>query len=196
MSRFARVTSIGVLQTVASALLKFRGEAAAAMDDLEAEIRRALEWIHHDRKEYWAQEVRRSWEAVSQARIQLQQARVARRIAGHEPECIDEQRALEQAKRRLERAEETVRAVQHWAQTIDHAVEEFRQSRVQFTTWLDTDLLRATAALNRMSESLDGYVSLEPPADSGAPLRSPDSATCESEDVPSKDPPPAEEAGR
>ena len=56
MSRFARVTSIDVLQTLAAALQKFRGEAAGALDDLDIEIRRALEWIHHDRKEYWAQE--------------------------------------------------------------------------------------------------------------------------------------------
>ena len=55
MSRFARVTSIDVLPTAGRARLqKFRGEAAGALDDLEIEVRRALEWIHHDRKEYWA----------------------------------------------------------------------------------------------------------------------------------------------
>ena len=30
------------------------------MDDLETELRRALEWIHHDRKEYWSQELHRA----------------------------------------------------------------------------------------------------------------------------------------
>jgi hypothetical protein len=163
MSRFARVTSIGVLSTLASALHKFRSEAAGAMEDVEAEIRRALEWIHHDRKEYWSQELRHSWEAVSQARLQLQQARISRKIAGREPSCIDEERALERAKRRHDTAEHKVQAVQHWARAMDRAVEEFQRSRTQFTAWLDNDLLRATAALDRMSESLDSYVSLAPP---------------------------------
>ena len=114
MSRSARVTSIDVLQTMAAAVQRFRGEAAGVLDDLEIEIHRALEWIHHDRKDYWTHELRRSYEAVSQARLQLQQAQTARRIAGHEPSCIDEKRALDRAKRRLEIAEQKVKAVQHW----------------------------------------------------------------------------------
>jgi hypothetical protein len=166
MGRFARVTSIGVLQTTAAALQRFRGEAAGVMDDLETEVRRALEWIHHDRKDYWAQELRRSAEAVSAARNQLQQARTSRRIVGHEPACIDEQRALDRAKRRLEMAEQKVLAVKHFALAIDRAVDEFQRSRAQFATWLDTDLLQAVAVLDRMSQSLESYVSLAAPADS------------------------------
>ena len=169
MSRFARVTSIDVLQTTASALKKFRGEAAAAIDDLDAEIRRALEWIHHDRKEYWTQELRRGNERMTEAKLQWQQARVSRRIEGNEPACVDEQRAFEKAKRHVEMVEEKVRAVQHWQRAIDQAIDEFQPSRTQFTTWLEVDLLQAVAALNRMSESLGSYVSLGTPEDSGAP---------------------------
>src|SRR5664279_4214184 len=112
MGRSARVTSIGVLQTTAGALQRFRGESAGALDDLDIEVRRVLEWIHHDREEYWAQELRRSYEGASQARLQLQQARMSRQIAGHEPACVDEKRAMERAKRRLETAEQKVQAVQ------------------------------------------------------------------------------------
>ena len=76
MSRSARVTSIDVLPLLAAALQKFRSEGAGAVDDLESEVRRALEWIHHDRKEYWAQELRRAEEALNQASLQLQQAMI------------------------------------------------------------------------------------------------------------------------
>ena len=34
-------------------------EAGSALDDLQMEIQRGLQWIHHDCKEYWAAEVRR-----------------------------------------------------------------------------------------------------------------------------------------
>ena len=164
MSRSARVASIDVLQTLAGALQRFRGDAASSLDDLEMELRHALEWIHHDRKEYWTREVQRGYENVTQARLQLEQARVMRRVAGREPSCIDEKRALERAKRRLETARQKVEAVEHWIYAVDRAVDEFRRSRAQFVTWLDTDLARAVAALNRMSESLDTYVSREAPA--------------------------------
>ena len=164
MGGAARVTSIGVLDTMAVAMQRFRTEAAGVLDELQIQMQRALEWIRHDRKDYWADELRRSWEGLSAARIQLQQAQVSRRIAGHEPACTDEKRALERAKRRLETAEQKVQAVKHWTQVIERAVDEFQQSRTQFATWLDTDLVQAVAALERMSASLESYTSLGTPA--------------------------------
>jgi len=170
MNQGARVTSIEVLQTLAGALQRFRGESAVALDELDIEVRRALEWIHHDRKEYWAHELRRGGENVSHARLQLQQARLSRRIAGHEPSCVDEQRALERAKRHVETAQQKVEAVKHWAYAIDRAVDAFLRSRTQFINWRDTDLQQAVSALNRMSGSLESYVSLEAPVDTHAPI--------------------------
>lgn len=179
MSRSARVTSIGVLQTMAAALQRFRSESASAVDDLDIEIRRALEWIHHDRKDYWALELRRSAEDVTHARLQLQQAKMSRRMVGREPSCVDEQRALDRAKRRFETAEEKVKAVKHWEYVIDRAVDEFQRSRIHFASWLDTDIVQAVAVLNRMSESLESYISLEAPADTGAPILGPTSVPAE-----------------
>lgn len=164
MSQSARVTSIDVLPLLAAALQKFRGEAAAALDDLEIELRRALEWIHHDRKDYWAQELRRAHEALAQARLQLQQARVARRIGDTEPACIDEKKAVERARRRVEIAQAKVEAVRRSTVAIDRAAEEFRRSRTQFALWLENDVPRAVAALDQMSESLVSYISLKTPS--------------------------------
>lgn len=183
MSPSARVTSIGVLQTMASALQRFRGESASAADDLDIELRRALEWIHHDRKDYWNLELRRSEEGVTQAKLQLQQAKMSRRMVGHEPSCIDEQRALERAKRRFETAQEKVKAVKHWEHVIDRAVDEFQAARTQFVTWLDTDVVKAVAALDRMSEALESYISLAVPTDAGAPIVGPGVATGEDEET-------------
>lgn len=168
MGQFARVTSIDVLQVVASALQKFRGEATTAMDDLDMEMRRGLDWIHHDRKDHWAHELRRCEDAVTQARLALQQAKAARRIAGHEPACVDEKRALERAKRRVEIARRKVAAVRHWATAIDRAVDECQRDRIQFQGWLEGDLLKAVSALNRMSMSLENYVALETPVSDAA----------------------------
>ena len=184
MGRTARITSIGVLQTTATALQRFRGEASGALDDLDIELRRILDWIHHDRKEFWDRELRRSSEMVSQAKIQLQQARISRQIAGHEPACVDEKRALERAKRRLEVAEQKVQAVRVFAHAIDRAIEEYQRSRAQFVTWLDTDMLQAVAALDRMSASLESYVSLETPV-------SPHAATPSGGSPATEDTPPA-----
>jgi len=163
MSQSAKVTSIDVLPLLTAALQKFRSEGASAMDDLETELRRALDWIHHDRKDYWTRELHRAQEALVQARLQLQQALVVRRVADREPSCVDEKRAVERARRRVETAQRKIEAVRHWTGVLDRATDDFRRARTQFSAWLDIDLARAAAALDHMSESLVSYISLETP---------------------------------
>jgi hypothetical protein len=165
MSGFARVTSIDALQTTAAAVQRFRAECSAALDELELATRRALGWIQHDRREHWACELRRSEEAVTQARVQLRQAQTMRRIDERPPACMDEERALKRAQRRQDIAQRKIEAVRHWTRAIDHAVDEYRRARVQFQMWLDGDLVKAVAVLNQMSDSLQNYASLEPPVE-------------------------------
>jgi hypothetical protein len=160
----AKITSIDVLPLLAAAIQKFRSEAGAAVEDLETEVRRGLEWIHHDRREYWTTELRRAQDALVQAKIQLQQATVMRRVADRDPSCVDEKRAVERAKRRVETAQRKIEAVRHWAGVIDRASDDFRRARTQFSTWLDADLSRAAASLDEMSESLVTYISMQAPS--------------------------------
>ncbi len=160
MSRQAKVASIDALPRLAAALAKFRSEGASAMEDFETELRRALEWIHVDRKNFWTQELRRAQEALIQARIQLQQAMTTKRIGNNDPSCVDEKRAVERARRRVETAQRKLEAVRHWTIVLDRAADDFRRSTSQFSVWLDIDVSRAISALNQMSDSLVTYISM------------------------------------
>jgi hypothetical protein len=170
MARVAKVASIDVLPLLSAALQKFRSKGQSALDDLETELRRALEWIHHERKDYWTHELRRAGEALIQARLQLQQAKALRRVADREPACIDEKRAVERATRRVATAQRKIEAVRRWTAAIDRAADDFRRARTQFATWLDIDVSRAAAALDQMSESLVTYISLEAPSEQVRPV--------------------------
>ena len=169
MGQAARVTSIDAVRDMAAAITSFRDEASAALEELEMEIRRALEWIHHDRKEHWSDEVRRGWQHVTEARVQLQQAQMSRRIAEHEPSCFDEKKTLERTKRRLEVSQQKVEVVRHWVNAIDHAVNEYRGSRSQLAGWLDSDVPAALSALARITETLESYLAIAVPG-GAAPL--------------------------
>lgn len=161
MSRQAKVASIDALPRLAAALAKFRSEGASAMEDFETELRRALEWIHIDRKNFWTQELRRAQESLIQARIQLQQAMTTRRIGGRDPSCVDEKRAVERARRRVETAQRKLEAVRHWTIVLDRAADDFRRTTSQFSVWLDIDVSRAISTLNQMSEALVTYISMK-----------------------------------
>jgi hypothetical protein len=170
MSQAARLTSIDLLPTLSASIQKFRSEAGAALDDLGIEMRRASEWIHHDRKDYWEQELRRAYERLNQAQLQLQQAKTARRVGDREPACIDEQRAVQRARRRVDVAQQKIAAVRAWTNKIDRAMDDFRRARTVFSTWLETDMAKAAATLNKMSERLTTYVSMESPTQSAKPV--------------------------
>jgi hypothetical protein len=156
----ARVKSIDALQTMSAAMECFRADATTAVDDLDMEIRRALQWIGQDCRQYWNHELRLARDGVTEARLQLQHAMTYRRMSGEHSSCIEEKKALQKAQRRLQVAEGKVEAIPHWVVTIERVVNEYRASRSQFANWLDSDFPRAVAVLSRMISALETYVRL------------------------------------
>jgi hypothetical protein len=165
MAKTARVKSLDALQAMAAALECFRDDARSALDDLEMEIRRAVQWIGEDCREYWKQEVRRGWNRITEAKLQLEHAETFRRMEGQHSPCVEEQKALARAKQRLELAEGKVKAIAYWAAAVERAVNEYRAIRAHVNNWLDADFPKAVALLGRMSEALEAYVRLQAPAD-------------------------------
>ena len=143
----------------------FHDDAASALDDLEMELRRVLQWINQDCPAYWKQEQRLARDGVTEARLQLENAKMFRRIADEHKSFVEEKKVLERAKRRLQSAEEKVAALPHWAVMIERAVNEFRGGRSQLANWLDSDSPRAIAALSRMMTNLEAYIRLAAPTD-------------------------------
>ncbi|MGA2061371.1 MAG: hypothetical protein ABSG67_12885 [Thermoguttaceae bacterium] len=170
MGQPARVKSIDALQAVSAALVCFHDDACSALDDLDMEIRRALQWIGQDCRQYWREELRLSRDGVTEARLQLENARMFRRIAEEHGSFVEEKKALERAKRRMQIAESKVEAIPHWAILIERAVNEYRASRSQFASWLESDFPRAVAVLSRMISDLEAYIRLATPTDDHAPI--------------------------
>jgi hypothetical protein len=160
MGRSAHLTTIDAVDTLAAVLESFRHDSLTALDELKMELRRAGQWVHQDRRLYWDHEVRRSWEGISQARVDLQQAMTVRRMGDHDPACVDEKKALERAKRRLAVAEQKIEAVRHWAQTIDRAMHDFEAACAQLTNLLETDVPQGLAVLRHMSQNLEAYLAV------------------------------------
>ena len=159
------------MQAMAATMECFRADAASALDDLEMEIRRAVEWINHECRQYWSHEVHRAWQGLYEAQVQLQQAMTYHRVAERQPTCADQKKAVQQAKLRLSTAQIKVEAVAHWALMIDRAVHEYRGNRAHLVNWLDSDLPQAVAALGRMTAALETYITLGAPLDELSPIK-------------------------
>jgi hypothetical protein len=161
----AKVTAIDVLTAQAAAIQSFIEEATSALDYLDHQVKRAQQWIGHDRKEYWRNEVRDGWDRVAQARAELERCLTFRKAGDHQPGCIDEKKALQRAQRRLQIAQDRVRAVRRWEHVIDRHVLDLTGSFAQLADWIQGELPKALAALERMTDALETYVAMEAPAD-------------------------------
>ena len=161
----ANVTSIDAPRQFRAALVRFMAEVEAALVTLELEAHRPIEWIEGDRPRYWRQEARKASEAVGEARVALERCQV--RISNEDTKCCyDERKALEKAKCRLEAAEEKVQAVRRWRVELHKAVEELQVQLARAKHYLESDLTKALAALDRIAAALDRYAQQSaPPAE-------------------------------
>ena len=160
MTRFAKLTSIDVVRAMAAALRKFEEEAGSSLADLQMDVNRVHQWIHQDRKQYWAEQVRRGYQEVAEAKATLER-RLIYRATDERPSCREEKANLEKAKQRLRTAQDKVQVVKQWTNTLEHEIREFRASIAQLADWLQSDLPHAVALLQRMRDALDDYVNLE-----------------------------------
>jgi uncharacterized protein YdaT len=158
MSPSAKLTSIDTVEQMSAALAAFGEEVAVAIDQLDIETKRAMEWIKHDRKEYWTSQTRRNRDGISESRSELERAMTYRGVADQRPSCREERAELEKSKRRLRVSEEKIEAVRHWTHVIDHEILELVGGMSQLAQWLQADLPRAQGVLKRLAAALEGYV--------------------------------------
>lgn len=157
--RSANVTSVEALDRFSVALRQFQEEASVALDELGMEIHRAVEWIQVDRKHYWNEQIRRSYQQVAEARIALERKQMFR-VGDERPSCYDEKKALEAAKRRLALSQEKIETVRRWSMVVAQAVMEYKADIGPFAQWVSLDLLQAIAAVQQMGDALDRYLNI------------------------------------
>ncbi len=168
MSRAANLSSIEAVRELRLALIEFSDEVQAALVALECEARRAVDWVEHDRSRYWPREVQRASDALSEARIALERAEM--KIGSEDRRyAYDERKAVDKAKRRLHLAEAKCDATRRWRVQIRKDVDQFSAQAARLRQYLDTDWLRAIAALAHMAAALDRYVEVQASGDIGSP---------------------------
>jgi len=153
----ARITDVAALADFRAAIAEFALAASQALTDIQLELRRGLDWITNDRGVHWQSEVRRSADLVARAKDELVHSRTYKKVGDYTPSCIEEKKAVEMAKRRLEHAEQKAQAVRHWTLAARRAVDEFQGPAQQLMGMIDGDIPRAVALLERMSIALEQY---------------------------------------
>ena len=162
MSSAAQITSIDTLAELKAALVQFDERVADAIVQLNLAARRPLEWLDHDRSQYWPRAARQAADGVSEAKLALARAQTTIDVDDHRA-CYEERKLLEKAERRLETAERKLVAVRRWKVDLRKEVEEFEVQSAKLQHFLEGELPRALAELDRMAGALEKYVRVSRP---------------------------------
>jgi len=167
VKKSANITSTDAVRFFKAALQQYEADVRDAITQLLLETRRAVEWVEHDRAQYWPRQFRRASDAVVEARNALERAESAIRPEDKRS-SYEHKLAFEKAKRRLRMTEQKIRAVRKWRVEVNHEVDEFEGRLARLTNFLDSDFPRAIATLQRMAAALDKYTERAAPTEAGS----------------------------
>jgi hypothetical protein len=167
MSPSARVTEIDALRAWKAALCVFTDAAEEALVAADMDIRRAADWLE-DRRKFWEDELRRREDGVVHAKAELTRKKMMP-VLGKSPDTTDEEKRLRKAVARLEEAEMKVKKTRKWAPIYQRAVEEYHGIGRRLGSFLEIDMRKGIALLDRKIAALEAYVSIEPLAPPSAP---------------------------
>lgn len=156
------VRSVDVLRAIREAFILFTDDSKHALDSMESEVRRCIDWLTHDQRIYWQNEVKRRKEKVSEAKAELHRKQISN-MHGQNAHDSEQREGVREAVRRLEEAEDKVENVHRWLPLVERAVMEYNGQARPFADMLEFDAKSAIDALDRMITALDEYMALTAP---------------------------------
>lgn len=164
MSTQADIKSTDTLAFVKTALAAFTHETGQALSEIEIQSQRAVDWVTVDQASHWKAEVRRASDQVNKAIKDLEHCRAFKKVGDNQPSCIEEKKALEKARRRLEYTEQKAELVRRWTPILQQEFREACVRLVRFREVIDLDCPKAMARLDQMLRALDAYRTTAGPA--------------------------------
>ena len=168
MSSQADVHSIEALKDFRVALALFGEEALAALGAVEMEVRRTVQWLQHDRRAYWQEQIKRRREQVATAQAEVFRRKLAK-TADYTPADERAEGAPPEGRGQPPRRRDAGRAGQEvGARAPAGRPRVPRRASGGSRTSPRGDVPRAMALLDRMIDALEAYLRVAPP---GGPAR-------------------------
>jgi hypothetical protein len=162
MGGYASVQSFEALQRLRVALCRFAELAGSALDEADAEVQRARDWVKHDQVGYWKREGEKRSERYNLAKRTLARKQSQKTALGGRPNCDEEEKELKIATRRLEEARQKVGNVRRWNLKIDQEAYAYQAVAGGLSQMLGADVPNALARLDGMLAALEAYAAVGP----------------------------------
>ena len=171
MKQAANVKSIDALREFRLELKRYLEAMNHVLESLRMESNKAMGWVEQDRVRYWPRSAKAASDEVVEAKNALLRCKMAA-MEGQPKSCIDEKKEVERATNRLRHCERMVKTTRSWRHKMRHATEEFDGKAARLAHYVESDLPKAIAALDRMIQALEKYSEKKAPSASSGPAQS------------------------
>lgn len=158
MAGEANITDVAALEEFRRALIRFREEIGVAIAEADSEIKSTFIWLERDRMLHWRRAVPRFEEELTSAKTALFRKEMQTMGTGQRPSTIDEKKAVERMKRRVEDARERLEFTKRWLGTLERNVSLFKGAMSPVSAMYDRELPDAILRLRNMTLALEAYL--------------------------------------
>jgi hypothetical protein len=183
MAETARVTSLDAVKEFRETLVIFCENVRAGLCANDMESRHILDWLLSQQPAYWSRQLRDRQEEMAQAQADLHQIKM-RRAQGARVDDIEQKKALERAKERIEEAEEKLVKVRRWGRAVQQSIDEYQTRARRLESLVEGNPPRSVVVLDRMIASIESYLQVAPPTSAHEPVRGPTPINATSADKP------------
>ncbi|MAT71360.1 MAG: hypothetical protein CMJ58_17775 [Planctomycetaceae bacterium] len=139
------------------AVIQYRRRVQGSLEGLDSQLRRAVDWIEHDRPSYWKRATRAAEEAIHNAKIDLERCLAFPLLSGERPSCREEKALVAECNARLQYCRGQRERVKNWQYKLDHEAFEYQGRVAGLRALLDADLEAAEQTLARIVRRLEDY---------------------------------------
>lgn len=163
MDRHARVESVTHLKDFRNQLVKFADAVQVALGNSDAHIQRMKQWLSEQQKPYWNARIKKLKKQLREATVQLNRKKLYKSPTGGKQSYLEEQRAVDTLRDRLEEAETKRENVRTWLRKLDREIYTYRGKIKNLESAFQTDFPKSLSFLDRALASLESYMALSPP---------------------------------
>ena len=156
MQPSAHVKSIESLRHFRQVLKNYQDALQHSLESLSLESHKAMNWIEHDRARYWPRAAKEANDRLAEARNDLLRCKMAA-MEGQRKSCQEEKDAVTFWVRRQRHCESQVKVVRQWRQRMRQESDEFGTKLARLSHYVENDLPKAIASLDRMIAALEKY---------------------------------------
>ncbi|MGD0541046.1 MAG: hypothetical protein ABSB33_05980 [Tepidisphaeraceae bacterium] len=160
MSTAARVDSTDAIKDFRVYLTKFQESASLALGDADSDVNRAVRWLEGEGLNLWLSAIRKRQEEVAKAEEAFRFKRLYKDASGSMPSAIEEQKAVQNAKKRLAEAQEKLASVKKWTRQLQKEIVMYRGGVSRFAGTVSSGVPAAIAHLGTKLDELDKYMEI------------------------------------